>query len=662
METTYEKTPTFQVGICMAGAVSAGAYTAGVMDYLLEALTAYEKVRGLPGMPKHKIEIPVMGGASAGGMTAILAAAGLQQGITPINEPTQDLLAEHPENILYHSWVDLIAIDTFSKMLETGDIEGKVVSALNCAFIDKIADRVINPQNRSAVKWQKIPEFFPSGLKLFTTLSNLGGFSFDVPFKANDAALDHPYYIQVHQDYACFQLTDEESPVMKDGWMPLNIKTGIGASIAIQAAMATGAFPIGLKARIVERPKQAVNENPLFEKLTRDAFKINIDPYQSLNVDGGMINNEPFDKVRQVLNRRMNQDDPKVDENNATFKSTVIMIAPFPSTKPQNIKLVDKLTSVIGLTLSAMISQMRTKPAHLVDAMKPGCAGQYLIDPTRDFYNIDGTKKTIEGERAIACGALGGFSGFLNKEFRVHDYFLGRHNCKIFLRDYFTIPNDAKEANPIFSTGYEDVKTDRFRSHHDGSWQIIPVIEEINDKLPTLPFSSGHSWPSQKWSAIQKFNTPIKIRIEKLIMNLVSYSFWQRLILWIVTKLALRRMLGNAVLDTVKDELKRWHLINYQNTDYQYQQKSTKSAETLDNEVKQRVLDISLVPGTISELDESSKLSDLGFNSNMCNSLAGRLDAYVKSFKPGVWVNNDEINNDLTIRRVIDFVKTKLGK
>jgi hypothetical protein len=108
-------------------------------------------------------------------------------------------------------------------------------------------------------------------------------------------------------------------------------------------------------------------------------LKINIDPYQSLNVDGGMINNEPFDKVRQVLNRRMNQDDPKVDENNATFKSTVIMIAPFPSTKPQNIKLVDKLTSVIGLTLSAMISQMRTKPAHLVDAMKPGCAGQYLI-------------------------------------------------------------------------------------------------------------------------------------------------------------------------------------------------------------------------------------------------------------------------------------------
>ncbi len=28
----------FQLGICMAGAVSAGAYTAGVLDCLMEAL------------------------------------------------------------------------------------------------------------------------------------------------------------------------------------------------------------------------------------------------------------------------------------------------------------------------------------------------------------------------------------------------------------------------------------------------------------------------------------------------------------------------------------------------------------------------------------------------------------------------------------------------
>lgn len=40
-------TQKFQLGLCMARAVSAGSYTAGVMDYLTEALEEWEKRRGL---------------------------------------------------------------------------------------------------------------------------------------------------------------------------------------------------------------------------------------------------------------------------------------------------------------------------------------------------------------------------------------------------------------------------------------------------------------------------------------------------------------------------------------------------------------------------------------------------------------------------------------
>ena len=35
--------PFFEIGLCMAGAVSAGAYTAGVMDYLIETLDKWEQ-------------------------------------------------------------------------------------------------------------------------------------------------------------------------------------------------------------------------------------------------------------------------------------------------------------------------------------------------------------------------------------------------------------------------------------------------------------------------------------------------------------------------------------------------------------------------------------------------------------------------------------------
>ena len=66
----------FELGIVMAGAISAGAYSAGVMDFLLEALDAYENAKKQDNWdgPVHDVHIPVMAGASAGGMTAAISA------------------------------------------------------------------------------------------------------------------------------------------------------------------------------------------------------------------------------------------------------------------------------------------------------------------------------------------------------------------------------------------------------------------------------------------------------------------------------------------------------------------------------------------------------------------------------------------------------------
>lgn len=58
-------TKPFELGICMAGAVSAGAYTAGVMDYLIEALETWEQKRNESDVPTHKVIIKAIGGASA---------------------------------------------------------------------------------------------------------------------------------------------------------------------------------------------------------------------------------------------------------------------------------------------------------------------------------------------------------------------------------------------------------------------------------------------------------------------------------------------------------------------------------------------------------------------------------------------------------------------
>ncbi|MEZ4919659.1 MAG: hypothetical protein R2792_11215 [Saprospiraceae bacterium] len=60
---------TLRLGLTMAGAVSAGAYTAGVVDYLLETLQKWEDERNKnlenpdnfnPEIPMHRVQICVM--------------------------------------------------------------------------------------------------------------------------------------------------------------------------------------------------------------------------------------------------------------------------------------------------------------------------------------------------------------------------------------------------------------------------------------------------------------------------------------------------------------------------------------------------------------------------------------------------------------------------
>src|SRR5438105_3767698 len=74
---------TFQLGLALAGAISAGAYTAGVMDFLFQALSGWEDQRNKPGVPQHRVVLKVMAGASAGAITGALGAVGLARGLAP---------------------------------------------------------------------------------------------------------------------------------------------------------------------------------------------------------------------------------------------------------------------------------------------------------------------------------------------------------------------------------------------------------------------------------------------------------------------------------------------------------------------------------------------------------------------------------------------------
>lgn len=542
----------FHLGICMAGAVSAGAYTAGVMDFLLEALDEWEKRRGEPDVPKHRVVISVIGGASAGGMTGIMTAAAVNRPIVPVKvPPSGESLDKHPENLFYHTWVDMLADDMFSLMLDKTDIDkNKSVEALlNSSFIDKLAENALAPD----ADYNDAPPYIAPELKVFCTLTNLEGLKYNIAFKSE--IMQNRYNMAVHNDYACFNLNATE--YKNDGWLPLHFKTGLNTDIAKDVAMATGAFPAGLKSRVVKRPRKAVMHHPWLNLTDNtDTSENEEDWYITQNVDGGLINNEPFEKVRWLLNDITGQISEAEQDDYQCFKSAVVLIDPFPSEKASGFSINQHLFPTIAITLSAVTQQMRAKPSSLINAMSPEKAGQYLIAPTRYTDSNKGTARKTEGSKAIACGAFDGFSGFMEKEFRIHDYFLGRYNCEMFLRNYFVVPSDSLSAHPLFSEGYAGVDQSLFKSFHSESIQIIPVFKKIESGYYPIPFfQSGMQWPQINPATLQKFDGALKKRVEALLLNAFPLNKFWRSILLVVSKLFLGKILAEKISAAMYDSL-----------------------------------------------------------------------------------------------------------
>jgi hypothetical protein len=167
------------------------------------------------------------------------------------------------------------------------------------------------------------------------------------------------------------------------------------------------------------------------------------------------------------------------------------------------------------------------------------------------------------GFKAISCGALSGFGGFLNKEFRIHDFFLGRANCEKFLRDHFTVP---AESTNIITQGYahlSDEEKTRFYSTTDSqkSLQIIPIFTPRKDRKYLPVFSSGMDWPVIKEDQIERFRGKIKNRVDSLIMNLADYGAITKILLKIGGWVLLNRKLAGVAMDSMKKSLEEHQLL-----------------------------------------------------------------------------------------------------
>lgn len=505
--------PTFEFGLVLAGAVSAGAYTAGVMDFLLETLDSWEARKradfeafGMDfakwSVPPHAVRLRAVAGASAGSVVAAIFAAtaggqfpsgaGLSPDIAPQTPHRPGQPPEPHWNAFYNVWVRQLDI---RGMLQTDDVHrlgederrnpltGKIEpaihrlsSVLNVAPLDRAARHAVDFTLKPLATPRPWLDF---GVRFAFTLGNLQG----VPYRYQLVGLEGARFATTrHAELFRFTLAGANGPqdCLDLGCKPCepliegDPKPGDDAWRQVaNAALGSAAFPVALQSRWLEKPTHCTGLDLRFDPRLRShggpdspqwsqpadivAGYVNStlvsEKLSFAAVDGGTMNNQPFEYVRRTLSGPLGRN----PRDGASANRAVVLVDPFPAPSEQAMEAATTdprahkadqplpLLEVLPRLFNAYTAQARYDANDLILATNDGVYSRYMLSPMR-ADPTPGSWKTLTGGEAIASGGLGAFAGFLSESFRHHDFLLGRRNAENFLRNYFSVA----QANPLF--------------------------------------------------------------------------------------------------------------------------------------------------------------------------------------------------------------------
>jgi hypothetical protein len=300
---------TFEFALVLGGTVSAGAYTAGAIDFLIQALDC---LANEGDAPKHKVVLKLIAGTSGGGVNAAIAARALAYRYPHVSRSTPTP-SNGTGNPFYDVWVNQLNLSAF---LDTSDLYEKVVSLLNGAPIDLGAKTIIEFDGAGGVRrsWVAAP------LRIILTVTNLRG----VPYKIamgngfSQTYIDHADYMRFAVKYSyqkLDQVRPDESVLTFDAEPAPQPTTWEDFSVA---ARATAAFPLGFPPRELSRPTNHYRYRPMLlpaEDANDNSYFVPLpdwrvlaagdggppEEWRFLAVDGGATDNEPIQLARTAL-------------------------------------------------------------------------------------------------------------------------------------------------------------------------------------------------------------------------------------------------------------------------------------------------------------------------------------------------------------------------
>ena len=454
------------LAITISGAVSLGSYEAGVLYELLYALSCHNATVA----PDQQIIIDVLTGASAGGMTAAIAAQKLLY--------DADALAHAYDNALYRPWVIDISLDALLK-LRPG--EDPTHALLSNAVVEGISQTYLLARYTNQVR--SAPNRHPASaatIHLGLALANLNGLDYQRTLRRGD------FQYTCYQDSMVRCLSEADDT--RDIWETLR-----------HAAVSCGAFPLAF------HPVELLRHQSEYRHPFLVPFPSPSSPFTY--TDGGTFQNEPLGLAKQLVDMidpchehtatrfylfvapgaRGSTASMLFKESTATLAATAKQItsAIFNQARFQdwiqaeavneriqqldiraeelmNLFLADPtVASQLQPGTAMLLPLLFTQDPSAINAARHRLQQQYaqeyhVLVSTTDTTTADiwidailtlesaadlGEKDDMDiygitaDDREFAGGQLEAFLGFFDQRYRDHDYDIGRTKAREFIRD-----------------------------------------------------------------------------------------------------------------------------------------------------------------------------------------------------------------------------------
>jgi hypothetical protein len=494
----------FRLGLVLNGTAAAGAWTAGALDFLVEALDLWddkkrddrERGDGRASVPDHELRVGIAGGTSGGGLCASLLA---RAAMWDFPHATDAEAADNAANPFWRAWVETLDVASMfdaSGPASRGSMPASLLSGTACERVGELIRAWPGDNGLPAALPPRRRGWLADPFRVLLALTNLRGVPYRIEFGRDGGGRERASHYLDHADHALFAFAAEGgsdadlSGLRGDEHL---IRDAAGWERFAEFAVAAAAFPGGFPARRLSRPAAdyewrgvvlpGEGIGPSRIRLRRPAWDA-LDPpvrhdlpFVFDSVDGGAMDDRTVELVRTAL-CGLGGSNPRGAKE---AHSTVLLLDPLAAVArcdPPPPEPCDLLRMFGGLA-AAWADRGRFSAADLLLALEPGVSSRFLLAARREREG-----RLRHGAAALATAGMGGFMGFLHRELRIHDYLMGRENCRYFLMHEFVLHED----NPVFrgfaSRHPAAAEEYRPRPGQPGWLPIVPVAEHL--RVPRL--------------------------------------------------------------------------------------------------------------------------------------------------------------------------------